>query len=129
MTPEGKVKRWIHEFMINHFPGLYHYSPPGVHRYGQNGTPDRFYLWNGVFVAIEAKANPNDRPTNLQLHALRRIAANGGVAAVVKGKDIERMEAIKREILRRVRLANEGSGLETIRSPEGDSGVPTKTQT
>lgn len=99
-TPEGKVKQWVRRQMLNWYPEAFHYAPPGTHRFGRNGMPDETYLIEGVFVAIEVKAD-NGKPTALQLKTLGQIKSQGGVAAIIYGKDFARLNAIHNEIEKR----------------------------
>jgi hypothetical protein len=105
-TPEGAVKRWLYGDkkkpgrLFHYFPGAYVYKPPGG-MFGRNGTPDCFLVWRGVFIAIEVKAEDGD-PMALQLKSLRAIAAAGGVAALIRGKDEDRLRAIHQEVMARV---------------------------
>jgi hypothetical protein len=121
-TPEGKVKEWVDKLMKEWFPGCWRYCPPGG-RFGKNGEPDRLYLWSGIFIAIETKV-PGNPATPLQLLRLRTIAANGGVAAVVSGKDLDKMMRIRNEVIRRLQLAYEARK-DTVPASEGNSGVST----
>lgn len=90
-TPEGKVKRWLYGTkqkpgrLLQTFPGAYVYKPPGG-MFGQVGAPDCFLLWRGVFLGLEVKADGNPA-TELQLKRLRHIIAQGGVGAVISGRD------------------------------------------
>lgn len=105
-TPEGKVKRWLYGDkrkpgrLPNLFPGAYVYKPPGG-MFGQAGAPDCFFLWRGVFVAIEVKAE-GIPGTELQLRRLRTIIAAGGVGAVVSGKDERKLMAIYAAVMAKV---------------------------
>lgn len=121
-TPEAKVKAFIDKFMMANFPGIWKYSPPGG-PFGNVGAPDRFYLWNGVFIAIEAKAEGN-KPTERQMMHLNKITENGGVAAIVTGLDATKMEMIRGSILRRVCMANEESRAPAVPSSEGNGSIP-----
>lgn len=101
LTPERKVKDWIKARLKAELPGGYMYMPPGG-AFGRIGTPDLFYLWKGVFIAIEAKSDaPGAKPTALQLAQLQLIKAAGGVAAVIKGRDEGKIQAIVQEARRR----------------------------
>ena len=109
-TPEGKVKTFIDTRMKTWFPAAFKYSPPGLGRFGKNGMPDRLWFIRAtstvcIPVAIEAKAL-GEKPTLLQTRTLERLRDLGVLAAVVIGKDEQRMEMIYNEILRRIRLAN-----------------------
>lgn len=100
-TPEAKVKRFIREYMDEWFPDAWTYAPPGG-MFGSTGAPDRLYLWKGVFIAIEAKAGDNT-PTALQWKHLKHIARQGGVAAVVTNKDLDKMNKIRSAVLKKVK--------------------------
>lgn len=121
-TPEARVKAFVDKYMADNFPGAWRFCPPGG-PFGNAGVPDRFYLWKGVFIAIETKADGN-KPTERQMMHLRAIEKSGGVAAVVTGKDLKKMEMIRDSILRRVLMANEESGAPAVQASEGDRGVP-----
>lgn len=99
-TAEAKVKEFISKFMDENFPDSWKFSPASG-MFGNTGVPDRLYLWKGVFIAIEAKAEGNS-PTTLQWKHLRHIARQGGVAAVVTGKDLPKMFKIKSTVLQRI---------------------------
>lgn len=99
-TPEAKVKKFVYNLMEGWFPDIWKFSPPSG-MFGSTGVPDRLYLWNKVFIAIEVKADGNS-PTALQWKNLKHIARQGGVAAVVTGKDMAKMLKIRDTILKRV---------------------------
>ena len=99
-TAEAKVKAFIGKFIKENFDDAWRYPAPGG-QFGMAGTPDRLYLWKGVFIAIEAKADGNS-PTELQWKQLRHIARQGGVAAVVVGKDMGKMLKIKETVMKRI---------------------------
>lgn len=104
--PESKVKHWLYGtkqkpgILFQLFPGAYVYKPPGG-MFGVAGTPDCFCLWGGVFIAIEIKAEGNT-PTTLQLHRLNHISDQGGVAACLIGRDLDKMQAIKAAVMAKV---------------------------
>ena len=100
-TPEAKVKKFVKDFMFSNFEDIWFYSAPGG-MFGNSGVPDHLYLWKGVFIAIEAKADGNS-PTALQWKHLKHIARQGGVAAVVTGKDLDKMVKIRSTILARIK--------------------------
>lgn len=103
MTPEGKVKRKIREWYKANLPGHYRISPrPGP--FSVAGQPDDVLCWMGVFIGIEIKAAVTGYDTTpLQIANLKSIQAAGGVAAVVRGYDVAKLEAIKRAVLDKVR--------------------------
>lgn len=83
-TPESKVKDKIHRvlkavgaYAVNYIGG----------QYAKAGTPDILACINGRFIGIEAKAGSN-KPTMLQIHALRQIDGAGGLALVINENNI-----------------------------------------
>ena len=100
-TPEAKVKKFVKDFMFSNFEDIWYFSPMAG-QFGNTGVPDHLYLWKGVFIAIEAKADGNS-PTALQWKHLKHIARQGGVAAVVTGKDLDKMVKIRNAILARIK--------------------------
>jgi hypothetical protein len=99
-SPEGKVKDFIRKYMTENFEDIWYFSPPGG-MFGNGGVPDHLYLWKGIFIAIEAKVEGNT-PSVLQWRHLRHIARQGGVAAVVTGKDLDKMVKIRNKIFERI---------------------------
>jgi hypothetical protein len=99
-TPEAKVKKFVKNYMFAAFPGIWYYSPPGT-MFGKVGIPDHLYMWNGVFIAVEAKAEGNS-PTAMQTKQLLHLKEQGAVVAVVVGRDQKKMELIKAAILERI---------------------------
>ena len=97
VTPEGKVKMFVRKFMRDHFPGHFYYSPMGG-AFGKSGMPDHIYLWKGVLIGIEIKAD-GGRLSQLQEQTLKQMAAQGALCAVVYGKDEAKMNKIKAAII------------------------------
>jgi hypothetical protein len=80
-TPEGKVKKAVKEFLIEH--GVWFYMPVQT-GYGVAGIPDFICCWRGLFVAIECKApGKESRTTPAQRRTLTEIHEHGGRAMVV----------------------------------------------
>lgn len=100
MTPEGKVKAKVQQWLKENMPGLWNYAAPGG-PFGRAGVPDRLGLWRGVFFAIEVKADHSNKPTALQMKELMAIKANGGISAVLYGFQEDKLHAIRNEIIRR----------------------------
>lgn len=98
VTPEGKVKMFVRKFMRDHFPGHFYYSPMGG-AFGKSGMPDHLYLWNGILVGIEIKADKG-KLSALQEQTLKQMSAQGALCAVVYGRDIDKMNRIKAAILK-----------------------------
>lgn len=94
MTPEGKVKVWLDRQLDVYLPGHWKVKPRGG-PFGKAGTGDYIVCWQGVFIMIEVKADESCEPTALQLHQLNAVLKAGGVAAVVKGKDLDRVIKIR----------------------------------
>ena len=96
MTPEGKVKKFIRQYMTQHFKDHWMYCPPGG-AFGKAGAPDFLFLYKGILIAIEAKAGDNT-PTKLQLKRLNELKQQGAIAAVVRGENLERMDQINKAV-------------------------------
>lgn len=103
MTPEGKVKKFIDKYFKEHFPDAWKYNPPGG-AFGKAGVPDKLFLYKGVMIAIEAKAE-GGKPTKLQINCLNHLKEQGCISAVVVGEDLRKLDlirkAIKEELIRR----------------------------
>ena len=83
-TPEAKVKAKIHAalkavgaYAVNYIGG----------QYAKAGTPDILACLDGRFIGIEAKAGTN-KPTMLQIIALREIDKAGGLALVINENNL-----------------------------------------
>jgi hypothetical protein len=101
-TPEAKVKRKIDEWLDRNMPGLWSVKPRGG-PFGKTGCPDILVCWHGFFVAIEVKSLEGDT-TPMQMIQLKAITKAGGVAAVVRGYDVPRLEKIKELVLAKLEL-------------------------
>ena len=100
MTPEGKVKEKIKRWLDEHMPGHWRVMPQGT-IFGKAGCPDILICWHGLFIAIEVKSDVGQL-TALQVLALNKIKNAGGIAAVVKGFDLNRLNAIKLAAMQRM---------------------------
>lgn len=100
MTPEGSVKVWAKRQYDILFPGHWRISPRGG-PFGKAGCPDDLLCWMGVFIAIEVKSLEGS-VSGLQLIALKEIQAAGGVAAVLRGKDLNKLLAIRNAVMKKV---------------------------
>lgn len=83
-TPESKVKAKIHAALKG--VGAYAVNYIGG-QYAKAGTPDILACLDGRFIGIEAKAGTN-KPTMLQIMALRNIDKAGGLALVINENNI-----------------------------------------
>jgi hypothetical protein len=101
-TPEGKVKTWANTAYKTVFPGHWRFSPRGG-PFGKAGTGDHIMCWGGVFIMIEVKATVDDHPTALQTNQLKAVAEAGGVAAVLRGKDLNKLYMIRAAALKKMK--------------------------
>ena len=92
MTPEGKVKEKAKRVLDR--IGAYYFMP-ATGGYGRSGVPDIVGCLNGVFFAIECKAN-GGRPTALQLREIDRINVAGGFAIVVDEDNVSLLESLSK---------------------------------
>ena len=92
MTPEGKVKEKAKRILES--IGAYYFIP-ATGGYGRSGVPDIVGCLNGVFFAIECKAN-GGRPTALQLREIERINVAGGFAIVVDEDNVSLLESLSK---------------------------------
>lgn len=93
MTPEGKIKLKIDRWLDAEMPGHWKVKPRGG-PFGNSGCPDILICWRGVFIAIEVKAEHGEASA-LQMVQLKKIQRAGGIAALVRGFDVVRLENIK----------------------------------
>lgn len=108
-TPEAKVKRKVHQWLDINMPGHWRVSPRGG-PFGKQGCPDDLVCWHGFFIAIEEKSLEGDASA-MQMIQLKRIQQAGGVAAIIKGYDVVRLEKIKAIILAKVAAMERGSNV------------------
>ena len=101
MTPESKVKEKIKRWLDLNMPGHWRVMPRGG-PFGKAGCPDILICWQGVFIAIEVKSDVGD-PTPLQIANLKQIKSAGGVAALVRGYDVVRLNAIRDAVIKLVK--------------------------
>lgn len=94
MTPEAKVKVWAKAQYDVLFPDHWRVSPRGG-PFGKAGCPDDIICWRGIFIAIEVKAD-DGHATDLQMRALKDIGLAGGVAAILIGKDMNKLQMIRK---------------------------------
>lgn len=85
MTPEGKVKKSVREFLKS--VGCWYYQPV-QNGMGQVGIPDFVCCYRGMFIAIETKAPGKVKNTTAnQKRVIEEIKAHGGLALVVDDVD------------------------------------------
>ena len=90
MTPEGKVKAKVKKTLDT--MGAYYFMPT-TGGYGRSGIPDIIGCLNGLFFAIECKAN-GGVATALQNRELARICVAGGLALVINESNVEDLETL-----------------------------------
>lgn len=96
-TAEGKVKYKLDKWLNERMPGHWKVKPRGG-PFGKAGCPDYLICWQGVFIAIEVKSDMG-QATAVQMLHLRLIQAAGGVAALLRGYDVPRLEAVRAAVL------------------------------
>jgi hypothetical protein len=85
MTPEGKVKKAVREYLKA--KGVWYYQPI-QNGMGQVGIPDFICCYRGMFIAIETKAPGNLKGvTPNQQRVIDAIKSHGGLAVVVDSLD------------------------------------------
>jgi hypothetical protein len=90
MTPEGRVKKAIKEYLSTLHDtltdvGLY-YEMPVPTGYGKSGLDFTLCLW-GHFVAIEAKASTDEKLTPRQRARAVDILRAGGTVFIISGPE------------------------------------------
>jgi hypothetical protein len=90
LTPEAKVKKKVKEFLI---ANKFWFCTPATGGYGRSGVPDFIACKDGLFFAIECKANGN-KPTVLQQSEIDGIQAAGGMAVVIDEKNVADLNQI-----------------------------------
>lgn len=90
---ENKVKSFLKEngaWSIKYWAGS---------QFTKSGVPDILSCVNGYFVAIEVKAQ-NGKPSELQLHTIRKIREAGGFAFVLYPSGFEKFKKLIADIKR-----------------------------
>ena len=80
MTPEGKVKKQVKEFLDSLGEDCWYYCPVPS-GYGKKGVPDIIGCFKGKFFGIELKA-PGKLATDWQVKQLQDIYRAGGESHV-----------------------------------------------
>ena len=96
MTPEGRVKKEVDKILKKYNVWHFMYVP---HGYGLSGVPDFIGCIKGKFIAVETKARDNQQPTALQKMQMERINNAGGVAFVATPGNLEKLEALVKEMM------------------------------
>ena len=94
MTPEGKVKKKVKEFLQS--IGAWYYMPVS-NGMGRVGCPDILVCYEGRFLAFETKAPGKlENATANQLREIAGIQRANGLAHVVD--DVEQVRTIMEEL-------------------------------
>jgi Holliday junction resolvase len=104
-TPEKAVKVKVKAVLESE--GVYYFMPP-ANGYGRSGVPDFVACVNGLFLAIETKANGN-KPTALQIREIETIRRNSGVAVVVDETNWDMVRDLIRKMKATI-IASAGAG-------------------
>jgi Holliday junction resolvase len=89
---ENKIKGWLKEhdcYFVKFF----------ANRMTKSGVPDILACVNGYFVGIEVKAQ-NGRPSELQMHNVKKIREAGGFAYVVYPSGWDKLKEILEGLLK-----------------------------
>jgi len=89
---ENKIKAWLKDHKC------YYVKYWGGGEFTKAGVPDILACVSGTFVGIEVKAS-NGKPSELQLHNIRKIREAGGYAWVVYPSGWEMLEKFLLNIL------------------------------
>ena len=92
MTPEGKVKKVVRNY-LDDFGGRCYYFMPATGGYGKSGVPDIVGCYLGMFFGIELKAG-NNKPTPLQEKNLQQITNTRGLAIVINEHNMHDTQGI-----------------------------------
>ena len=90
-TFENKIKKYLTEYGIWHVK----YFANG---FTKSGIPDILACCNGHFLAIEVKGE-NGKPSELQLHHVKKIKQAGGHAVIVKPSQFEDLKELIQELI------------------------------
>lgn len=93
-TPEKKVKQAVESVLKSE---EVYYFFPATGGYGRSGVPDIVACVNGLFFAIECKAN-GGKPTALQVRELEAIRRHNGVAVVVDEHNLDMVRPLVRKL-------------------------------
>ena len=94
-TPEKKVKRKIVDILKQY--GMYYFYPV-TGGYGASGVFDIVSCFNGVFIGIEVKATPKNRPTKLQSRNALQAKASGGIVLLVHNENLHVLRDLLEEL-------------------------------
>ena len=81
-TPETIVKDAVCKYLTNKHIWFRRYQA----QYNAYGLPDLDFLYKGVYVGLELKAEKGT-PTELQLRKIKSINENGGIGVIAKSVD------------------------------------------
>lgn len=95
MTPEGKVKKKVKEYLIS--IGAWYYMPVS-NGMGRVGCPDILVCYKGNFIAIETKAPGKIK--NVTPNQLREInGINSAQGKAIVADDVEQVVELMQEFM------------------------------
>ena len=97
---EAVVQKWVRDQLQKEYGEYCVYIKYHAGQYATRGVSDLIFCIHGIYVAIEVKTETGT-PTKLQLRFLNSVKTAGGVAAIIYGKDQDRINAIIKQINRK----------------------------
>jgi len=91
-TPEGSVKHWIKNQILETYPDSYIYVTH-VGQYGKRGVPDLVMCIKGLFVCVEVKTVKGTL-TDIQSLEGRRIESAGGIWITIYGRNVDQLREL-----------------------------------
>ena len=88
---EQRVKKFLEE------QGAYFIKYWGGGQYTKAGIPDVLACVNGMFMGVELKA-PRGKPSELQLHNLKKIDEAGGFGVLLYPKDFDLFKGLVKAV-------------------------------
>lgn len=95
-TPEGRVKIKLDNWLNANMPDHFRFKVPGG-PFGRIGMPDYFIVYLGVPIMIEVKADETCDATPRQKLELSKFAKAGGIACILRGFQVGKLEYIKKQ--------------------------------
>lgn len=97
MGPEAEVHKWLKKEILKEFPSAYVYKPRAG-TYGKRGVADFIFGVQGLFIAVEVKANITKSLTRSQLIEMKKVKFGGNLGYFLFGYDEEMLAKIISDI-------------------------------
>lgn len=68
------------------------YFMPSMNGYGRAGVPDFIACYRGYFIAVEAKKNSKEEPTENQKRELKAIHQHAGIRLIIHDENLYVLE-------------------------------------